>query len=72
MPTKIGTYALRLPISLKAEVEKLSKQDGTSMNQFVVLAVAEKISAMNTAAFFEQRRGRANRNEFRRRLEISY
>jgi len=44
--TKTSTYSLRLPVSLKAAVEKLSKQDGTSINQFVVMAVAEKVSAL--------------------------
>jgi hypothetical protein len=68
MTTKTSTYPLRLPVSLKAALEKLTKQDGTSINQFVVIAVAEKISAMNTAAFFEERRGKADRELFRRIL----
>jgi hypothetical protein len=38
------------------------------MNQFVVTAVAEKISAMNTAAFFEDRRAKSDRARFRRIL----
>jgi hypothetical protein len=66
--TKTSTYPLRLPVSLKTALEKLSKQDGTSMNQFVVTAVAEKISAMNTAAFFEERRAKSDRARFRRIL----
>lgn len=66
--TKTSTYPLRLPVSLKVALEKLSKQDGTSMNQFVVTAVAEKISALNTAAFFEERRAKGDRHTFRRIL----
>ena len=66
--TKTSTYPLRLPVSLKLALEKLSKLDGTSMNQFVVTAVAEKISALNTAAFFEERRAEGNRQTFRRIL----
>jgi hypothetical protein len=69
MKTKTSTYPLRLPVSLKAAVEKLSHEDGTSINQFVVMAVAEKISAMNTAAFFEKRRGKVDRKAFRRILD---
>jgi hypothetical protein len=42
MIAKTGTYPLRLPLSLKKAVEELSKKDGTSINQFVVMAVAEK------------------------------
>ena len=55
MTTKTGTYPLRLPLSLKAAVEKLAKRDGTSVNQFVVVAVAEKLSAMATADQFAER-----------------
>lgn len=65
MTPKTSTYPLRLPLSLKAALEKLSKEDGTSINQFVVMAVAEKVSAINTAAFFEQRRALADREAFR-------
>ena len=68
MTSKTSTYPLRLPLSLKAAIEKLSKEDGTSINQFVVMAVAEKVSAMNTAAFFEQRRALGDREAFRRIL----
>jgi hypothetical protein len=66
MTTKTGTYPLRLPFSLKAAVEKLTKQDGTSVNQFVVVAVAEKLSAMATAEQFAQRRGRSDMDAFDR------
>ena len=68
MTAKISTYPLRLPVSLKAALERISKQDGTSINQFVVTAVAEKISSMNTAAFFEERASQADREIFRRIL----
>jgi hypothetical protein len=68
MSTKTNTYPLRLPVSLKAAVEKLSKQDGTSMNQFVVMAVAEKVSAMTTADFFAERKAKADPSAFRKIL----
>ena len=64
--TKTSTYPLRLPVSLKAAVEKLSKQDGTSINQFVVMAVAEKVSALQTVTFFEERRALGDRDVLRR------
>ena len=48
----ITTYPLRLPHSIKAAVVRLAKEDGTSINQFVVTAVAEKIAALETASFF--------------------
>jgi hypothetical protein len=57
--TTLTTYALRLPKSIKAEAEALSKADGTSLNQFVATAVAEKIAVLKTTAFFEERAERA-------------
>ena len=41
-----STYPLRLPTSVKAEVVRRAKADGTSVNQFVATAVAEKLAAM--------------------------
>jgi len=68
MKTKTTAYPLRLPVSLKAAASRLSKQEGTSINQFVVMAVAEKISALSTAEFFEQHRAKVNRPAFLRIL----
>jgi hypothetical protein len=61
--TVLTTYALRLPKSIKAAAEQLSSADGTSLNQFVTTAVAEKIAVMNTAAFFSERTSRAARGK---------
>jgi hypothetical protein len=61
-----STYPLRLPHSVKAEVERRAKQDGVSVNQFVATAVAEKLAAMNTAEFFAERRARADFEAFDR------
>ena len=62
--SRVSTFSLRLPLSLKAAVEKLAAADGTSMNQFLVMAAAEKLSAITTAeAFFTERKGRANPEE---------
>ncbi|OHC74009.1 MAG: hypothetical protein A3G18_10765 [Rhodospirillales bacterium RIFCSPLOWO2_12_FULL_58_28] len=63
-----STYPLRLPRFVKAAVEKIAKEEGISLNQFVAAAVAEKLSAMNTEAFFAKRAGRADMAEFRRIL----
>jgi hypothetical protein len=65
----MSTYPLRLPRSVKAAAEKLAREEGVSMNQFVATAVAEKLAAMKTAEFFVQRRERADLVTFRRLLE---
>ena len=57
-----SNYALRLPASLKQSVEQLAKDDGTSLNQFIVTAVAEKLSAIKTAAYFSERAKSGNLN----------
>jgi hypothetical protein len=58
------TYPLRLPRSLKAAVKRLSREEGTSINQFVAMAVAEKVSALETARFFSDRKARADFRAF--------
>ena len=58
------TYPLRLPQSLKEAVVRLSKEDRTSINQFVATAVAEKVSALQTAHFFADRKARADFKAF--------
>ncbi len=50
------TYTLRLPLLLKQGVERLSRRDRTGINQLVATAVAEKVSALETARFFADRR----------------
>ena len=67
----LATYPLRLPRSIRAAVEQISTQDGTSINQFVNTAVAEKLAAMATAAYFEARRNRADLVAFDRLMSRS-
>ena len=68
MKKQTSTYPLRLPASLKEAVAEISKEDGTSINQFVVMAVAEKVSAMRTAEFFAARSAEADLEAARRIL----
>jgi len=62
--TQSLTYPLRLPRSLKKAVEQQSKEDRTSINQLVATAVAEKLSALQTAEFFTDRKSRADFKAF--------
>jgi len=68
MTTRVSTFPLRLPVSLKTALETISERDGTSMNQFLVVAAAEKIAAMQTEQFFLERRNRSESEEFLRVL----
>jgi uncharacterized protein (DUF1778 family) len=63
MTAKVATFSLRLPLSLKAAIEKLAAADGTSMNQFLVMAAAEKLTAIQTAEpFFAEREERGDKS----------
>jgi hypothetical protein len=57
----MSSYALRLPESLKLASKRIAAADDTTMNQFFVVAIAEKISAMETADFFERRAANASK-----------
>ncbi|MFM1918404.1 MAG: hypothetical protein RLZZ303_38 [Candidatus Hydrogenedentota bacterium] len=71
MKAKPSTYPLRMPASLKAAVTKLSKDDGSSINQFVVMAVAEKVSALGAEEYLRERAARADMEAFDRIMNRS-
>ena len=54
-----SNYALRLLASLKAAAEKVAAEEGTTLNQFINVAVAEKLAVLRTARYFEERASRA-------------
>ena len=56
--------SLRLPNSLHKIARQLAKEEGVSMNQFITLALAEKVSAIGTETYLEERAQRGNRKKF--------
>jgi hypothetical protein len=50
-----ANHSPRLQPSLKTDAEWLATAEGTSLNQFINVAVAEKLSAMATEEFFWSR-----------------
>jgi hypothetical protein len=50
-----ATIQAKLPPSLGNAARKLAQEDGVSLNQWVSLAVAQKISSVETAEAFFQR-----------------
>ncbi|MDE0854135.1 MAG: hypothetical protein OSA97_06910 [Nevskia sp.] len=55
-----SAYPLKMPNSVKAAAARLAKADGVSLNQFIAVAVAEKVGTMETAdSFLRQRAGKA-------------
>jgi len=54
-----GTYSLKLPQSIKKAAERLAKEDGVSLNQWIAAAMAEKIGVVQTATeFFKKHAGK--------------
>jgi hypothetical protein len=55
-----STYPLKLPKSIKTAAAELARQEGVSLNQFIAVAVAEKIGVLRTTAeFLRERAGEA-------------
>lgn len=51
-----ASYPLKLPASIKAAAARLAKEDGVSLNQWMSVAIAQKVSVVETAADFLKRR----------------
>lgn len=55
-----ANYSLRLQTHLKAEAVRVAKAEGTTLNQFINVAVAEKLAALRTVDYLRERAARAN------------
>ena len=51
-----ASHLLKMPRSVKAAAARLAKEDGVSLNQFIAVAVAEKVGTIETAEQFLKRR----------------
>ncbi|MBI3108277.1 MAG: toxin-antitoxin system HicB family antitoxin [Candidatus Rokubacteria bacterium] len=64
----MSTMSVRLPDSLHKRVRDLAKREGISINQFIASALAEKLSALLTSEYLDERARRGNRRRFERAL----
>ena len=64
----MSTISLRLPAYLHDWVRELADKESISINQFVVLALAEKLSALMTEEYLGERAKRGDRKKFERAL----
>lgn len=64
----MSTISLRLPASLHKQVRELAKSEHVSINQLVTTALAEKMSALMTVEYLEERAGRGERVKFERAM----
>lgn len=60
----MSTISLRIPKSLHERVKELAKHDGVSVNQFVAVALSEKLSFMHALDYVEERAKRASREKY--------
>jgi len=67
----MANYALRVPESLFSYVRQLAAEENTSMNQFFVTAIAEKVAALKTEAYFRERQARGDLAAFDAWLDAS-
>ena len=64
----MSTLTVRLPESLHSKIKELAKAEGISINQFLVLAAAEKMSALLTEDFLKDEARQGKREDFERFL----
>ena len=55
-----SNFALRLQPSLLDEARKIAEAEGVALNQLINVAVAEKLSALRTESYIEERAARAD------------
>jgi hypothetical protein len=64
-----SNVALRLQSSLFEEARRVAEKEGVALNQFINVAVAEKLSALRTEEYFRERSTRAGIAEAKRILK---
>ena len=64
-----STLTLRLPKSLHGKIREQAKADEISINQFLVTAAAEKLSALLTQDYLENEAAKGKRKDFTKVLK---
>jgi hypothetical protein len=65
----MSTISLRLPDSLHEQIRRLASEDGILINQFISTAAAEKLAALMTVDYLEERAKRGTREKFEAALQ---
>jgi hypothetical protein len=63
-----NTLSLQLPSSLHEQVCILAERENVSVNQLVMLALSEKVSALMTQEYLAERAERGSRENFENAL----
>ena len=65
----MSTLSIRLPESLHKRLKEMAQKEGVSMNQFITLAVSEKVSTLMTVDYLKERGRRGDREIYKKLLE---
>ncbi len=65
----MSSLSLRLPDSLHRHIKEFSEKEGVSINQFISTAVAEKMSALSTQNYLEERAKKGSKAKLKRLLK---
>jgi hypothetical protein len=61
----MSTLSLRLPESIHRHLKTLAEREGISINQLINSAVAEKLAALMTEEYLQERAERGSRRKLR-------
>ena len=64
----MSAISIRLPNSLHRKVKEVAQRDNVSINQIITLAVAEKLSALETEDYLGKRSRKASKARFQKAL----
>ena len=65
----MSAISIRLPDSLHRKVKEVAHRDNVSINQMITLAVAEKLSALDTEDYLGKRSRKASKARFQKALK---
>jgi len=65
----MSTLSVRLPTSIHKKLRECAQREGTSINQLIASAVAEKLAALLTEEYLEERARRGSRKKFEAALK---
>ena len=65
----MSTITVRLPKSLHTKIKELAQAEGISMNQFLVVAAAEKMAALLTEDYLTREAQHGKRADFEKVLQ---
>jgi hypothetical protein len=64
----MSALSLRLPDSIHRHIKEIARREGVSINQFISSAVSEKVSAIMTEEYLQDRAKRAKKGTLRKVL----